>query len=72
LFIYPSGSNSSSIRFPNSPRQREGQRQAGVVLSRLDRVHGLPRDVQPLGQLGLRPPALAAKLAHAVAHLLTR
>ena len=36
----------------------EGQGQAGVVAAGLDRVDGLPRDPQPLGEVALRPAAL--------------
>lgn len=41
----------------------EGEREARVVPAGLDRVDGLARDVQMIGELGLTPPARGAELA---------
>lgn len=51
-----------------SPRQRERQRQAWVVLARLDRIHGLARDAQPLRELRLRPVQLSAQDPQPILH----
>jgi len=42
-------------------RDTERQRQAGVVLAGLDRVHGLARDAEPRAQFALRPATLATQ-----------
>src|SRR5690606_32102924 len=55
-------------RFAEQARQAEGERQAGVVLARLDRIDGLARDVQTLGQLALRPAEAFTQFAHAAVH----
>ena len=49
-------------------RDREGERKARVVALVLDRVDGLARDGEVLGELGLRPVALGAQDAEAVLH----
>src|SRR5271157_404039 len=50
-------------------RQFEGQRKTGVELARLDGVDRLARDLQPLGQIGLRPVAFSAQYSQPVFHL---
>src|SRR3546814_13872898 len=55
-------------RFAEQARQAERQRQARVVLSGFDRVDGLARNVQALGQLALRPAEAFAQLADATVH----
>src|SRR6187402_1377452 len=49
-------------------RDLEGQRQAGIVLARLDRVHRLPGHVEPFAEIGLRPSQRGTKLANSVFH----
>ena len=56
------------MRRPEQPGDGERQRQARVVALVLDRVHGLARHREPLGQLGLRPVALGAQHAQPVLH----
>src|SRR6185312_5873767 len=53
---------------PEQPAQPERQRQRRVVLPCLDRVHALPRHLQPVSQLCLRPALLRAQLAQPVLH----
>src|SRR5690606_34373465 len=54
--------------FAEQARQAEGQRQARVVLAGLDRVHGLARDLQALGQFALRPAEALAQFTDAAVH----
>ena len=42
-------------------RDVESQGEAGVVLFRFNGVNGLTRDVQTLGEVGLRPASLCAE-----------
>ena len=47
----------------------EGQRQGGVVAAGLQRIDGLARHAQPLGQFGLTPVALGAQHLETVVHV---
>src|ERR1039458_1815686 len=47
----------------------EGQRKARVDLAGLDSVDRLTRDLQPLGEIGLRPVPFSTKDTKAVLHL---
>jgi hypothetical protein len=49
-------------------RDRERQRQAGVIAAAFQRDDGLPRDVQPVRQVRLRPAAGGAEVPDAVVH----
>jgi hypothetical protein len=46
---------------PEQPRDPERERQAGVVLARFERVHGLARDIELGGEIALRPLPLGAQ-----------
>ena len=46
--------------------ETEGQRQARIVPAGFDRIDGLARDAEPLGDLSLRPVALRPQHAKAV------
>src|SRR5439155_26995993 len=46
----------------------KGERQTGVVLFVLKRVHRLTRDLKSVGELALRPVAFRAQNAKAVLH----
>src|ERR1039458_2843988 len=50
-------------------RQFEGQRKAGIVLPGLDRVDRLARDLQPFGQIGLRPIPFSTQYTQPILHL---
>jgi len=49
--------------------QLESQRKARVKFPRLDGVDGLARDLQPIGEIGLRPVSLGTKNTQSVLHL---
>ena len=51
------------------PRDLEREFKAGVVLAGLDRVYGLPRNAESIGQLSLRPASFGAALLEIVAHI---
>ena len=50
------------------PRQRERKRKAWVVLTGLDCIHRLPRNAQPLREVGLRPCQLCPQHPQAIFH----
>ena len=50
------------------PRKRERERQAGVVLTRLDRIHRLSRYTKVLRQLSLRPCQLRPEDPEVILH----
>ncbi len=47
----------------------EGEREGGVKLSGLERIHGLPGDAESFGEVALTPAALGAQHAKIVLHL---
>ncbi len=54
------------------PEQRcdfKGKGKAGIVLAGLDRIYRLPRDIELISELGLRPLMVSTQVAHAVLHL---
>src|SRR5687768_121429 len=53
-------------------RDPEGEREAGVVATGLDRVDALARDFEPFGQVALAPVALGPEHLEAVLHLASR
>ena len=53
---------------PEQPCHPKGQRQRGIILPRLNRVHGLAGDTQPLGQVPLGPRPLGAEHPQPVLH----
>src|SRR3954463_16761604 len=55
-------------RAPEESRDAKSEGQAGVVLSFLDGVDRLARDLQSLGQVGLRPVAFGAQHLQPVLH----
>lgn len=55
-------------RLTEQMREREGELQAGIVFLFLDRVDGLTRDVDALGQLGLSPTPFSAQDVKAISH----
>jgi len=48
--------------------EAKGERQAGIVLTSFNGVHGLARNSQPVGQFRLRPFTLGAKNAKPILH----
>src|SRR6187549_435767 len=49
-------------------RDSEGERQRGIVLARLDRIHRLARHAEPAAKLGLTPVAFGAQHLQPVVH----
>jgi len=50
------------------PRNRESQRETGIILAGLDGVHGLPGHLQPLRQIGLGPGPLSPQDPETIGH----
>src|SRR3546814_9685663 len=50
------------------PRELEGERQRRVVFPRFDRIHRLPRDVEPVGEFRLAPVPHRAQHFQLVVH----
>ena len=59
----------ASGTYPSMVRQEfEGEGEAGVEAAGLDGVHGLTRDFEAVGEIGLAPATLGAEDAKAVLH----
>ena len=64
----PSSSNTSSMRFPNNRPILNASGRLGIVLLGLDRVDGLPRHAELIGEVTLRPFACGPQRAESVLH----